>query len=164
MARRGVPLLGDSSTPVDHALGLVEASAFDVQGGCVKATAERRRSDTALRQRVPQSPSMRKPCYRVRHFLVRSSLGFSDSLSLQFLRQQNRISSTCCDVLLRGCFVNVCDLLLFRSKFRTCLRGFCIDHCRRESVGAFPLELWGTSICHGRDYFLGNTSGYLAII
>ncbi|URD86577.1 hypothetical protein MUK42_28561 [Musa troglodytarum] len=66
MARRGVPLLGDSSTPVDHALGLVEASAFDVQGGCVKATAERRRSDTALRQRVPQSPSMRKPCYRVR--------------------------------------------------------------------------------------------------
>ncbi|CAL9081534.1 unnamed protein product [Musa textilis] len=41
MARRGVPLLGDSSTPVDHALGLVEASAFDVQGGCVKATAER---------------------------------------------------------------------------------------------------------------------------
>ncbi|CAL9206105.1 unnamed protein product, partial [Musa hybrid cultivar] len=71
MGRRGLPLLGDSSTPIDHALGLVEVAAFDVHGVCEKAIAERCRSDTAIRQRVPQSPSMRKPCYRVRHFLVR---------------------------------------------------------------------------------------------
>ncbi|THU45655.1 hypothetical protein C4D60_Mb02t20270 [Musa balbisiana] len=70
MERRGLPLLGDFSTPIDHALGLVEPSAFDVLGVCEKAIAERCRSGTALRQRAPQSPSMRKPCYRVRHFLT----------------------------------------------------------------------------------------------